>query len=188
MSNYITAKEVNISCKFEGQAAAEMIHIRKGVVFILDTDRGVYVVDKPETEDEKRVFLNEPTLIGFKELKALISMDAKKALAGAKSGNNVQLEKKVIELVNENQEQKERIEVLEKDNKRLTETLAKFTESAANQQDADMSEEEEEIPDYEAMTVAELKAIAEDNGIDITGMKKPDLVNALLDLHEPEEE
>ena len=186
MPKYITAKDIKVSCKFEGQENAETIPLRKGCVIDLDADRGVYTVVDPSNEYEKRVFLNESTLIGFKSLKAIVSVDAKNALATAKSGNNVQLEGKIIDLVNENNELKELVEELTKENERLTTTLANFTNSAANQGDGLNEDDEDEIPDYNAMTVAQLTEIADENGVDITGLKKAGIVEALLALHEEE--
>ena len=184
---YITSRELKVSCKFEGREASEILSLRKGAVLEKEAETGLYMVVNPTTDTEKRIFMNETTLNGFKSLKAIVSMEAKKALKAASSGNNIELEKRIIDLTNENFELKQLNEELTEEVSRLKATLDNFTTSAANQ-DGDLNIDESEIPDYESMTLAQLKEIAEDNGLDITGMKKVDIAQALYALHEEDSE
>lgn len=182
---YITAKEIQVSCRFDGQTNAVVVPLRKGAVIELAED-GYYRIAKPLNDSEKKVFLNETTLNAFKSLRAIVSNEAQSALANAKSGNSVELERKIIALVTENNSLKEENEELKSQVERLTESLNAFSVAAAGQDDVGTEDDEEEV-DYESMNLTELRELAKEWNIDTTGMKKADVIKALNELEVEED-
>jgi hypothetical protein len=187
---FITTRALNIDCTVDGKS--EMVHLRAGATLVQDSETSNYVVDKPSNSNERKIAINESAFASLKAIKSIVSTEATQALKSAKAGNSVETERKIIDLVNKNQEQAERIEELEEENARLTNTLANFTKAAANQKDELDDEESEEsdeddIPDYNSMTVDVLRSLCVENNIDFNGMKKADLVEALTELHYEDE-
>lgn len=176
-TKYITTRAVNTECFVNGKS--EMVLLRAGATLAYDEASKAYIVEKPQTADEAKIAVNDSTFLALKSIKSIVSTVATNALRAAKSGNNVNLERKIIDLVTSNGEKDEIIEELKLQVTRLTDTLANFTNAAATQQD----DLEDSIPDYNAMNVQVLREICIENEIDPAGLKKDALVEALLELH-----